>query len=94
MGRSWTDNEEKFIGASEIIDDIKDTLRIIEFDNGHVSYEIWVDTVEQKDILFNDLKTFVDENGGAVSWHECSHWEEVRSPCIIAEEYSKKREEF
>lgn len=79
--------ESDFKMASEIIDDIEDTFRVIEFEDGNVNFEIWVDTVEQKDILFNDLKVFIDENGGRISWHECSHWNDVRTPCVIAEDY-------
>lgn len=76
--------------TSRMIENIEDTYKIIEFGNGEVSFEIWVDTVEQKDILFDDLKLFIDENGGVVKWHECSHWDDVKTPCVIAEAYPRE----
>lgn len=51
------------------------------------SFEAWVNTVEDKDSLFNELKPFVDVNGEVVDWHECSHDEPISTPCVIAEEY-------
>lgn len=73
--------------ASGVMDDVEDTYKIFKYDNGEVSFDLWVETEAQKDTLFSDLKTFVDQHGGSVSWHECSHWEGAVTPCIIAESY-------
>lgn len=51
------------------------------------SFEAWVNTVEDKDALFNELKPFVDVSGEVIDWHECSHDEPISTPCVIAEEY-------
>lgn len=51
------------------------------------NFEAWVNTVEDKDALFNELKPFVDVSGEVVDWHECSHDEPTQTPCVIVEEY-------
>lgn len=50
-------------------------------------FEAWVNTIEDKDALFNELKPFVDLNGEIIDWHECTHDEPTNKPCVIAEEY-------
>lgn len=52
------------------------------------TFEVWVNTVTDKDSLFNALKPFVDEYGELIDWHECTHDEVVSLPCVIAETYS------
>jgi len=53
-------------------------------------FESWVLTMMDKDMLFNDLKPFVDTHGGSIDWHDCCHDEEpsMQRPCVIAETYS------
>lgn len=51
------------------------------------TFEVWLNTVTDKDGLFNDLKPIVDQYGEAIDWHECSHDEPVNTPCVITEEY-------
>lgn len=51
------------------------------------TFEAWVNTLTDKDSLFNDLKPFVDTSGEVIDWHECSHDEAISRPCVIAEEY-------
>lgn len=53
------------------------------------TYEAWLNTEADKDRLFNEIKLFVEQSKGTVSWHECSHDELSSSPCVIAEEYTK-----
>jgi hypothetical protein len=52
-------------------------------------FEAWVNSIDEKTNLFNELKTFVDENGEQIDWHECTHDEPSPQPCIIAETYIK-----
>lgn len=51
------------------------------------SFEVWVNTVEEKDSLFDALKVYVDEFGEMIDWHECTHDEIVHAPCVIVETY-------
>lgn len=52
-------------------------------------FEVWVNTVEEKDNLFDSLKVFVDEYGELIDWHKCHHDElDYNQPCIIEEEYA------
>lgn len=53
------------------------------------TFEAWLNTSEDKDNLFNELKPFVDEYGEKIDWHECSHDEATPIPCVIAEEYKR-----
>jgi hypothetical protein len=50
-------------------------------------FEVWVNTIEDKTSLFNELKPIVDEFGETIDWHECTHDELQPQPCVIAEEY-------
>jgi hypothetical protein len=50
--------------------------------------EVWVDTEQQKDELFNRFKGALDDIGiGKVTWHECYHWSGENVPCVIQETY-------
>jgi alpha-mannosidase len=51
------------------------------------TFEVWLNTVEDKNSLFESLKPFVDEYGEVIDWHECTHDEAVTKPCVIADEY-------
>ena len=51
------------------------------------SFEVKLNTVEEKDSLFEDLKDYVNDFGGWVDWHECRHDEFYPGPCVIAETY-------
>jgi hypothetical protein len=51
------------------------------------TFEAWLNTIEEKDSLFNQLKPFVDQYGEVIDWHECTHDEPSPQPCVIIEEY-------
>lgn len=51
------------------------------------NFEAWVNTELDKNSLFADLKAIIDNNNGQINWHECTHDEEISTPCVIAEEY-------
>jgi hypothetical protein len=51
------------------------------------TFEVWLNTAEEKDQMFNELKYYVDMFGEKISWHECTHDEPLSLPCEIAEEY-------
>lgn len=51
------------------------------------TFEAWVNSVEEKDSLFNQLKPFVDQYGESINWHECTHDETLTQPCTIIETY-------
>ena len=53
------------------------------------SFEVWVNTIEEKNSLFDALKPFVDEYGELIDWHECAHDEEISLPCVITETYTR-----
>jgi hypothetical protein len=76
-----------------VIEDVEDTFLVVKSLNESVMFKLWVETEEQKDIMFEDLKELIDTTGGTISWHECSHWEAVNTPCVIAESYTKEVEE-
>lgn len=52
-----------------------------------LTFEVWLNTAEDKSGLYDALKTFVDQYGGQINWHECTHDESESSPCEISEEY-------
>jgi hypothetical protein len=56
--------------------------------SGTRTFEAWVNYLPDKNGLFNDLKFFVDQCGGWIDWHECSHDEAVSQPCVISETYT------
>ena len=51
------------------------------------TFEVWVNTAQEKTHLFEQLKPFVDVYGEMIDWHECTHDEAVSLPCAIAETY-------
>ena len=51
------------------------------------SFEVWLDTKEDKNALFNELKQYVINPEEVIDWHECTHDEEFSKPCVIVEEY-------
>lgn len=51
------------------------------------SFEVWLNTESEKDSLFNALKSYVDEYGEMIDWHECTHDKLIPNPCRIAETY-------
>ena len=53
------------------------------------SFEVWVNTIEEKNSLFDALKPSVDEYGESIDWHECTHDEGISSPCVIVEIYTR-----
>lgn len=60
---------------------------VAEIEGDYFKIEVWVDTIDEKNSLFSDLKTFVDEYSGLINWHECTHDEQEILPCEIVDEY-------
>lgn len=58
-----------------------------EADINVFTFEVWLNTNEDKNDLFRDLKLEVDRYGGNINWHECTHDEPLHKPCVILEEY-------
>jgi hypothetical protein len=56
--------------------------------DGVFTFEAWVNTVEDKTALFNDLKPFVNE-GSVIDWHECTHDELNKQKCLHVETYTR-----
>jgi hypothetical protein len=54
-----------------------------------MTFEIWLETIENRDDCFADMKTFVDTHTGGTSWHECTHDKPTQQPCVIIEEYRR-----
>lgn len=50
-------------------------------------FEAWVNTENDKNNLFNALKTHVNRSNEDISWHECTHDEPFPLPCKIVEVY-------
>ncbi|AYP68274.1 hypothetical protein PQE75_gp205 [Bacillus phage vB_BcoS-136] len=67
---------------------------IISFDNEDSSdifiFEAWVNTKEEKDYIFEDMKIEVDKYGGWVDWHMCTHDERIPKPCIVEDRYPRE----
>lgn len=61
--------------------------RLLTSQTESFSFEVWVNTADEKNALFADLKPFVDQYGESIDWHECTHDEASPQPCIIAETY-------
>jgi hypothetical protein len=53
------------------------------------TFEIWLASEVGRVNLFEELKPFVDEFSGVIDWHECTHDERYKEPCIITEEYRR-----
>ncbi|WP_256761395.1 hypothetical protein [Cohnella sp. WQ 127256] len=51
------------------------------------TFEAWVNSIADKDALFNVLKLHVDTLTGEIDWHECNHDELISKPCVIIETY-------
>lgn len=60
-----------------------------ELGNDIFTFEAWLNTLLDKDNLFNELKPFVDQYGEVIDWHECTHDEVNSQPCVIQEEYRR-----
>jgi hypothetical protein len=58
-----------------------------EVGNPVFNFEAWLPNMTDKNNLYNQLKLKVDELGGSVSWHECTHDEDYPQPCVLIEEY-------
>ena len=52
-------------------------------------FDVWLNTINEKDSLFESLKPFVDEFSGLIDWHECTHDQLNSIPCNIAEIYEQ-----
>ena len=61
-----------------------------EADKIYFKFEVWLNSEEERSTLFDELKSFVDQYGGVIDWHLCTHDEEYKTPCEIAEEYRKE----
>ena len=59
-----------------------------ENEQDNISFEVWLNTETQKNGLFNELKSYVDEYGEMIDWHECTHDELISKPCVISETYT------
>jgi hypothetical protein len=64
--------------------------RLITAQGDTFSFEAWVNTQDEKNALFDDLKPFVDEFGEFIDWHECTHDEPIVQPCVISETYVRE----
>jgi hypothetical protein len=60
-----------------------------DWDANAFIFEIWLAYEEDKNNLFGELKPFVDEFTGFIDWHECTHDQRYKSPCVIQEEYRR-----
>jgi hypothetical protein len=60
-----------------------------DWDNYTFIFEIWLASEEDKNALFEELKPFVDEFTGFIDWHECTHDQRYKQPCVIQEEYRR-----
>lgn len=50
-------------------------------------FETWVSTEKEKNDLFNSLRDHITQSGENISWHECTHDENIPLPCEIIETY-------
>ena len=51
-------------------------------------FEVWVNTLEEKNSVFNSLKKILSNPNEWIDWHECYHNENINSPCVISEKYT------
>lgn len=58
------------------------------WDDGSFIFEIWLSTSEESGSLFEELKPYIDEYGGSIDWHVCTHDQRIKEPCTIEETYS------
>jgi hypothetical protein len=68
---------------------LKSNKDIDEKNNILFTFEVWLEYIQDKTQLFNELKPLVNQYGGLIDWHECSHDEipQNQIPCEIAEIY-------
>lgn len=59
----------------------------IETGERFFSFNVHMELNGNKKGLFDNLKKYVDQNGGNISWHTCNHDEENSTPCVIEEKY-------
>lgn len=66
-----------------------DTQEVIDDETGESSlvFEAWVENESDESKLFADMKRHADKHKGSIDRHECSHDEQYKKPCVIAEEY-------
>ena len=60
-----------------------------DWDTNTFIFEIRLSLETDKTALFEELKPFVDEFTGFIDWHECTHDQRYKTPCIIIEEYRR-----
>ena len=51
------------------------------------TFEAWVSIEKEKNDLFNSLREHVTLSGENISWHECTHDQNIPLPCEIIETY-------
>lgn len=51
------------------------------------TFEVWLNTAQEKTHLFEQPKLFVDAYDESINWHECTHDEFVSIPCVLVETY-------
>lgn len=57
------------------------------WDENIFMFEIWLASEVDKVTLYEELKPFVDQYTGFIDWHECTHDQRYKQPCVIVEEY-------
>lgn len=60
-----------------------------DWDTNTFIFEIWLASIDDKSALFEELKPFVDGFTGFIDWHECTHDQRYKQPCVIVEEYRR-----
>jgi hypothetical protein len=90
--------EEDSIESYEIFDTINSVnpiwrllpLFYIEEESKGMTFEVWLDSEENKNICYDIMTNFVDTYTGSNSFHICTHDEETPKPCVIMEAYKKE----
>lgn len=59
-----------------------------DWDTGTFQFEIWLAEDADRSSLFQTLKASVNLFGGSIDWHECTHDQQAKQPCVIAETYA------
>jgi hypothetical protein len=57
--------------------------------NGIFTFEVWVNVLNDKNSLFDQLKPYVIQIDDFIDWHECTHDEESPQPCVISEVFRR-----
>lgn len=93
-GKLSTDDSEaviELINKYKLWKLIPETIKIPSLDGEEYrdifTFEVWLENIEDKDELLNNLKKFLHTSEDIVNWHECTHDESNSTPCTIAEEY-------